>query len=193
MPRSYDNAKREAQRASTHNTIIETLVDAMVTEEELSIDELAKRAGVARRTVFTHFPNQAARLAGLSEWIDAQIDQPLLLPTSFAELPAYGANSARFILENEKVVRLQLLPGIAKTLRLDRKTPHIEAIVQCLSERSDNVEINRRLATVIVATVRAELVLDLKYVYGLNATDIAEWMQNTVSGLVSQTLKVGTS
>ena len=74
--REYNSPLREEQARRTRIQILEALVD-LVSEEgptELSIRDLANRAGVSQRTVYRHFPDRQALLDGLVEHVGAMAD-----------------------------------------------------------------------------------------------------------------------
>ena len=67
--RSYQSGLREKQRVQTRNAIVDAFC-AMLTEkgpEACTIPEIAKRAGVALRTVYHHFPTREDLLEGLAQ------------------------------------------------------------------------------------------------------------------------------
>jgi AcrR family transcriptional regulator len=68
MKRTYELKKRAERQAQTRERIVEAAV-ALHQERgiaETTITEIAKRAGVQRLTVYNHFPDQDALVAGCS-------------------------------------------------------------------------------------------------------------------------------
>lgn len=66
---------RQEQLDVTRRRILDALVDLVSTEgvHDLSVQDVADRAGVSHRTVYRHFPDKSALLDGLSDWLDQRI------------------------------------------------------------------------------------------------------------------------
>lgn len=69
--RPYQSRLREEQTRQTRTLILEALIDLVNAEgvAELSIRDLAARAGVAERTVYRHFPDRQALVDALGEHV----------------------------------------------------------------------------------------------------------------------------
>jgi AcrR family transcriptional regulator len=67
--RPYSSPLRERQAQQTRELIVDTLVDLLETRraDEVTSRDLARTAGVSERTLYRHFPDREALLAGLSE------------------------------------------------------------------------------------------------------------------------------
>lgn len=70
--RSYRSPLREEHTRRTRELILDALVGLVGAgaTDDLNIAELADRAGVSPRTVYRHFPDRDALLAGLSDHLD---------------------------------------------------------------------------------------------------------------------------
>lgn len=70
--RSYRSPLREDHTRRTRELILDALVGLVGSRDttDLNIAELANRAGVSPRTVYRHFPDREALLAGLSDHLD---------------------------------------------------------------------------------------------------------------------------
>ena len=68
MARKYEQKQRAEQVEATRRRIVEATVDLHVARgpAATSIAEVARRAGVQRRTVYNHFPDDAALFAACS-------------------------------------------------------------------------------------------------------------------------------
>jgi AcrR family transcriptional regulator len=73
--RSYSSPLRDRQAAGTRTVILEALGTELADGgiEDFSVARLARRAGVAERTVYRHFPTREALLDGLSEWYNEHV------------------------------------------------------------------------------------------------------------------------
>jgi AcrR family transcriptional regulator len=69
--RSYRSPLREAQASQTRELILDTFAELVGTGrvEGWSVREIATAAGVSERTVYRYFPDRAALLDGLSDWL----------------------------------------------------------------------------------------------------------------------------
>lgn len=66
---------RDRQKAQTHELIVDALVAALAAGEldKATHDALAKRVGVARQTVYRHFPDRKSLMRALWERVNAQV------------------------------------------------------------------------------------------------------------------------
>ncbi len=80
---------RERQKAQTHELIVDAMVEAIAAGDmdRITHDALAKRTGVSRQTVYRHFPDREALLAGLWKRTNSALLRTPL-PTTEAELLA---------------------------------------------------------------------------------------------------------
>lgn len=122
--RTYNSPLREEQARQTRELILETLVE-LVSEQgaaDLAIRDLARRAGVSERTVYRHFPDRAALLDGLADYVGARSDWPISrrVPTTLVELvesiaPTFASFDAREA-ETRALVLLNLDPARVATM-----------------------------------------------------------------------------
>jgi AcrR family transcriptional regulator len=78
MARSYEQKQRAKQVDETRRRIVEATVGLHLTHGPAAtqISEVARRAGVQRRTVYNHFPDDAALFTACSEHWRAQHPAP---------------------------------------------------------------------------------------------------------------------
>ena len=113
--RAYDNSTRERQRQETRDAILRVMVEAMAQgDDDVPVSEIARQAGVATRTVYVHFPDRESRVDGINAWIESQVDMRRVLPTSYDDLPDYGARLVDYVLDNEMIIRAQMAPGLSR-------------------------------------------------------------------------------
>lgn len=75
-PRPYQSPLRERQVRETREQILDALTDLLEDRwaDEITTRELASAAGVSQRTVYRHFPDRGALLAGLAERLESLTD-----------------------------------------------------------------------------------------------------------------------
>ena len=182
--RAYDNRRREARSAATAERIVEAMVAAMAAgREDVAVAELAESSGVSLRTVYQHFPDKAARVAAINDWLSARVNTAVTLPRMLSAVPEYAASTVDYVLDNETLVRAQMHPGLARAVRTQRKQPQLDALRVMLAEQLAPDEADR-LAALIVATLRAEAILDLRDIYGQTRDQIKAGLTRMVEGLL---------
>ncbi len=182
--RAYDNSRREARSAATAERIVEAMVAAMAAgREDVAVAELAESSGVSLRTVYQHFPDKAARVAAINDWLSARVNTAVTLPRMLSAVPEYAASTVDYVLDNETLVRAQMHPGLARAVRTQRKQPQLDALRVMLAEQLAPDEADR-LAALIVATLRAEAILDLRDIYGQTRDQIKAGLTRMVEGLL---------
>jgi AcrR family transcriptional regulator len=104
---------RPSLRARQAELVRAAILDALVARlereapAELSVDELARDAGVSRRTLYRYFPNRAALLAAAEERLVARLGLSIDIAGPEAISAAFRAGSRR----------LEQHPGLARALR----------------------------------------------------------------------------
>jgi len=86
MARKYELRQRAEQVEETRRRIVEATVDLHLTRgpAATAVAEVARRAGVQRRTVYNHFPDDAALFAACSEHWRAK--HPAPDPSAWSDL-----------------------------------------------------------------------------------------------------------
>lgn len=142
--RTYNSPLREEQARLTRELILGTLVE-LVSEQgaaELSIRDLAKRAGISERTVYRHFPDRAALLDGLVDYVEARSDWPSsqgmpetldglasMIPPSFASYDEREAEMRAMVLLNLDPARVASMTRRHQELLREtvaREFPHLD-------------------------------------------------------------------
>jgi AcrR family transcriptional regulator len=122
---------RDRQKAQTHELIVDAMIEALAAGDmdKITHDALAKRTGVSRQTVYRHFPDRQALLAGLWKRTNGSILRTPL-PNSEAELLAAApVLFQRFDANADLVMAVQGTPQ-GRALRQsvkDRRTQHFRA------------------------------------------------------------------
>lgn len=71
--RPYRSTLREEQAQATRDRILSAAIDLMQSDEDASMDAIAKAAGVERRTVFRHFATREALLTATFQALNDRI------------------------------------------------------------------------------------------------------------------------
>lgn len=138
-------ALSEEKLEVTRRRIFEALVDLIGQEgiADISVQSVADRAGVSHRTVYRHFPDKAALLEGLADWIPTELltrfprfapdvdPGPIegMIPAAWDLFDAMGSHQ-------EAYVRL-ISGGGAKVKARDRRTERIRRVVAKLTGHLD--------------------------------------------------------
>lgn len=180
-PRAYDNSGREKKRQETRDRIVRVMVEAMAAGgDDVSVAEVAEESGVSLRTVYQHFPDKQARVHAIDEWIDSQVDMTAIFCRGYDDIPDYIERLVDYILENETLIRAQMAPGLSKDVRSYRKRAHARHLRKALRERIPNDGDVEDLTALILTTIRADTVLDLRHLHGFTVHRIKERLRRWV-------------
>jgi AcrR family transcriptional regulator len=103
---TYDSPLRAEQKRATRQRILEAAGRLMEDTglEDFSFAAIASKAGVKERTVYRHFPNKDALLAGLWEWFQERVHYGSIARTE-TELIAKPTNTFPGFDANEQLAR----------------------------------------------------------------------------------------
>ena len=175
IKRAYDNRNRELKRQETREKIIQTMASLLASgQDDLPVSELAKQAGVSRRSVYQHFPDKQARIRAISEWVDANVRAGVTLPESYADIPHYIEARVDYILDNQTLVRAQMASGVSKDVRSYRKLVHARHLRNALGEQLTDTKDIESFVALIISLVRAEAIFDLRDIYKMSRRRIKE-------------------
>ncbi|HEX9258734.1 MAG TPA: helix-turn-helix domain-containing protein [Acidimicrobiales bacterium] len=90
LTRRYESPLRERQAQQTRELILDSLTELLQDHrvDEISTRELASAAGVSERTVYRHFPDRDALVAGLGSRINQLGPDPAMAVNSIDDLKA---------------------------------------------------------------------------------------------------------
>jgi AcrR family transcriptional regulator len=130
---AYDSPLRAEQKLATRQRILDAAGRFMQDRglAEFSFAAIAAEAGVKERTVYRHFPNKDALLAGLWEWFQARIRYGSIARTE-AELLAKPEHTFPGFDENEQLARAMWSSPQGREFRLsnvDERKAGIKAAI----------------------------------------------------------------
>jgi AcrR family transcriptional regulator len=186
--RPYRSPLRERQAEQTRDLILDALTDLLETRraDEVVTRDLARRAGVSERTVYRHFPDRRALLAGLSDrLLDMTGSGPPGGLSSIDDLPRIAV---------ELMARLDEVEGVARAEALLNADPRgfspatgentaqlRRAIADGLPELDERDQV--RLAAVVRCLVSAQAWLRMREEFGVRGKDAGltvGWVLETV-------------
>jgi AcrR family transcriptional regulator len=153
--RAYHSELRHKQMEQTRELIVEALADQVWKEglADFSVPTVARRAGVATRTVYRYFPTRDDLLDAVSEWIRKRAPEPAQ-PQSLEDVVRYVRDLYAYFDQNTQLVDLQALPGLGREVqerwRAKRLAAGREALAKWMPEIDDEHERVRRFAPVRV-------------------------------------------
>ncbi|HEY8073771.1 MAG TPA: helix-turn-helix domain-containing protein [Labilithrix sp.] len=184
--RSYDSPLRAEQVERTREKILEAFAEQLAEgREELSIPRVAKRAGVATRTVYHHYPNREAQIEALAEWINRRAAPDEVLPTRLRDLPAFSQQRSETFFAHEALMRAQLAAGIAVTVRARRRKKREEAIDAAVARARVSSADARAAGALVKHLISAKTGLALLDDYRLDRPTVTRTMRWAVELVVA--------
>jgi AcrR family transcriptional regulator len=188
MARTYEKRARAAAENETRRRITEAAVElhSTVGPARTTVAEIARRAGVSRVTVYTHFPDDSALLAACSShWAERHPAPDVAawaaipaederLRTALAEL--YGWYEANATMLENSARDAPLVPALAE-LRARRTEPALAAMLELLAGDTSH---DRRALVAVALELRTWQALARR---GLSRTHAAELMTRAAAGL----------
>jgi AcrR family transcriptional regulator len=138
--RSYKSPLRERQSEQTRAAILEAITAELAEGglHELNIPAIARRAGVAVRTVYRYFPTRDALLDAVDRWWDDTI-APGEPPASADEMPAIVERAFKEFDANETAMLAQWATALGRDVRARGRRRRISAYGDVLSEVTSNL------------------------------------------------------
>jgi AcrR family transcriptional regulator len=145
MSRNYESPLRAEQAGATRERILQALSEIFERDPEIafSVDDLAREAGVNRRTVFRHFQDKDALLdafwaranekLGVRVWPENELDLAAIPPELFAALDRH-----------EGIVRASNVSVAGREVRLRANDQRQAAFRKSLEAVSEQLSPERR-------------------------------------------------
>lgn len=154
---------------------------------EVSVPEAADVAGVSVRTVYHHFPDDAARRGALAAWLEDQLTSAVVLPelTSAADLPGLTRALYAAAAANEALMRAQAAAGFATPVRLERLALRRARIAEVLTAVGAPAVETQRATAAVMVLMSAEAGLPLVDIHGLTIAEAGETATQAVAAVVA--------
>ena len=124
---------RARQATLARTAVLEALLRHLESgdADAVSMDDLAREAGVSRRTLYRYFPTRDELLAAAGEWIR---DEVLQLPVDVGDegIVASFRRAAARLEQHPRVARALLRTETGRTLRTGYRTERVTAIREAL-------------------------------------------------------------
>jgi AcrR family transcriptional regulator len=188
MTRAYRSALRIEQTGQTRERILETFMEMLAEPgtHDVTIPELAKRAGVSVRTAFRHFPTRDALFDGLNESWNAA--QPTRLPRTPESFAAYVRSLYAGFAERESLVRAtrQSKPlQEARARRKPQQRKHMAELFAPVTRHLDDRDA-RKAAAVLHVLAGSDTWLTMRDVWELTPDEAADASAWAIETLIAQ-------
>jgi AcrR family transcriptional regulator len=167
---------RERHKAQTRNLILDAMVAAFAAGEvdETSHEALARRAGVARQTVYRHFPDREALLSAVWDRINAMVAAHGLPQTEADLVDRLAPLYARFDEEADLITVAQGTPQ-GRAMRMAVRERRAAAFRQAAA--SATAELSPEDATQAVAVLQlllgGQAWIEMRQQWGLSGAQAA--------------------
>jgi AcrR family transcriptional regulator len=184
--RKYKSPLREAQAIETREKVLSATMRLLEANPyaDFSMDEIARAAGVERRTVFRHFANKETLLDALWEFINTRLDAQAR-PTSLNELITAPKATFRAFDDNDGIIRSSLHTPAGRAMRMRSVPARRAAFSACLKEPLHSADPKEAkaveaLAHLLYSAGAWEILKDYAGLTGAEAGDVASWALETL-------------
>lgn len=162
---------------TTRNLILETFARMVVDEglRDVSIQQVADRAGVTHRTIYRHFSSRQALIDHLAEWLRERGAErgEVSTPCTASEIPAAVVTNARLFDQDADLIKALVLAtwesGMVSELQQQR-TDAFERVMAPLTEHLDPADA-RTVSAIIRYLASSRTWLAFREEYGLTGEE----------------------
>jgi AcrR family transcriptional regulator len=132
---------RERQAAVAREAILESVVQMLESgePEEITLAEVAERAGVSKRTLYRYFPTRADLIAAAGDWIYERIGLPMDVDGAHDIVPSALEASTRSM-RHLRLTRALNQSETGREIRSPRRLARAQAIERALAELTDGLD-----------------------------------------------------
>ncbi len=156
--RKYDSELRRAKKDETRQRILDTLVEKMVQENfsPISMEEIAKAAGIGPATLYRHFPNREALWDGLSEEFNRRVGA-VPYPQTPADIADHIEHDFAIFDQFPGLVQAFFMSGLGQDARSRGRARRIQAIQNALGDLLDPLDESKRTQVTAIIAYLASL------------------------------------
>jgi AcrR family transcriptional regulator len=132
---------REQHHQLTRELILRSVVEQLEQGElsEITMQDVARGAGVSLRTVYRHFPTREELLAAASEWIAEKVFSDPRIPESLDEIVRRAGADMNSFDERPNLVRAMAVTRAGNAVRSVRRVQRLEKLHRALAEVTGNL------------------------------------------------------
>ena len=183
-----ESVLRERQAAAAREEILDRLLELIEGEEieELPVEELARRVGVSRRTLYRYFPTREALLAAAGERYVTRLGLPEKIDGADAIAESF-AEANRRLAERPALARALVRSAAGRSLRAGPRQRRVRAIEAALDEITRDLPASdaRRGSAVVSHLCGLSSWIALQDETGLDGDDSREALVWALDALVS--------
>ena len=186
--RAYSSTLRAEQAEQTRDRIVRAAVDLLSEADpgDLSMNEVAARAGVSVRTVYRHFATRDELLDGVIGWIGDRLSRRVGPPPSTrAEYVETAPKVITALFEIEPLYRALFATTTGRESHRRSKAARLEDIQRAFATEIEGMDEDQvqRFAAVVHLVSSSNGALFMKDYWGLGADEIGRALQWTIRTL----------
>ena len=141
MSAEQTNSLREQQAQLTRELILRAVATLLEADEpdDISVPEVARRAGVSLRTVYRYFPTREELFAAAGDWIGEHLFGDAPFEQTADELGEVFKRVCERFDQAPRLVRAMALSQAGRSVRSHRRDKRLESIRNALAEVTDNL------------------------------------------------------
>ncbi|MDD9934712.1 MAG: TetR/AcrR family transcriptional regulator [Myxococcales bacterium] len=143
--RDYNNSLREEQAARTRDRIIQAVIAALAESGDgnVSIAEIATRAGVSEPTIYRHFKNREGLYAAIDDQVQKDMGMPPM-PTSLDTLPGHACAVFERFEQHAELLQAAFAAGLGREAHLHSRGRRHGALRQLIDADADHYDADSR-------------------------------------------------
>lgn len=187
-PRKYDNTARAEKSNSNRQKIIENYVALLVEKrgEEISLEELAERAGLSTRTLFRFFGDKKSLTRELETYLEMYVTRvagnlQIMTVEDFAEF------SFRVFDQYESLILAYLYTNFGQQSRVLFRRKFNALVMEKIKAQIPltNSKEEQNKVHLVITLINANLWSDLRNVYGESGAEMGKTMKWATSTLLN--------
>ncbi|MEY2571108.1 MAG: hypothetical protein QOE63_1458 [Acidimicrobiaceae bacterium] len=182
LGRTYSSALRAEQAEQTRDRVVRAAVDLLSESDpgDLSMNEVAARAGVSVRTVYRNFATREALLDGVVDWIGGRLSRRVgPPPTTRADYVEAAPAVIAALFEMEPLYRALFATTAGRGSHRRGKTERLKDIQGAFATEMEGMDEDqaRRFAAVVHLVSSSTGALFMKDYWGLEVDEIGQALQ----------------